>query len=65
MAQSGSTVTLKNRKTKKNNGKLRQYKEQINLKIILQKSTLLCFFLNKHYGIKLRRHKSACKPPAV
>jgi hypothetical protein len=38
MAQSGSTVTLKNPKSMKNNGKLRQYEKQINLKNILQKS---------------------------
>jgi hypothetical protein len=57
MAQSGSTVNLKNRKTNKNNGKLHQYEKQINLEIILNKSALLCSFLNKHYGIKLQRHK--------
>jgi hypothetical protein len=65
MAQSGSTVTLKNRKTKKTNGKLHQYEKQINSEIILHITAFLCFFLNKHYGIKLQRHKSACKPPAV
>jgi hypothetical protein len=57
MAQSGSTVNLKNRKTEKNNINLRQYEKQINLKIILHKFALLCFFLNKHYGIKLQRHE--------
>jgi hypothetical protein len=57
MAQSGSTVTLKTRKSMKNNRKLRQYEKQINLKNILQKSALLRLFLNYHYGIKLQRHE--------
>jgi hypothetical protein len=64
MAQSGSTVTLKNRKQNKTTGKLRQYEKQINLKNILQKSALLCFLLNNQYGIKLQRHKKDCRPPA-
>jgi small nuclear ribonucleoprotein (snRNP)-like protein len=35
MAQSGSTVTLKTRKTNKTNGKLHQYEKQINFKLTL------------------------------
>jgi hypothetical protein len=58
MAQSGSTVTLKTEKQRKLMGNFINMKNKSNLH-------LGAFFFNKHNGIKLQRHKSACKPPAV